>query len=321
MQETIRETQSHPLFYSSTHFPLPSTLSLFFGTCEKVAKNLTNLSVKPTASWRYAEFVVQSEGYVLIIGYEYFIPPLHRFNWLLVQYQLVNVHSGSGLSRRWMQRSDDVRPDKDRILTGSWVGGQTPSVDQSLVRTWNRRTVVEGHSHLWDGHAFVVYGDGVQFNEGTRGAVLLLELGLIWLQHANLAPSMEEQGDRTNPQDQHEEHYQHLFRSHDYFGSWNGKEERGSLLEIILLCGKCLFDWIYLNAKVIGLYIVMELWDSPFEIPTDQMPPFYYHTFITSDPSGHHFQWNSINYDKPDNLLEITPQKFFFSLLFSDINY
>lgn len=85
--------------------------------------------------------------------------------------------------------------------------------------------MVEGHSHLGHGHALVVDRNRVQFHEWTRGTVLLLELGLIWLQHSNLAPSMEEQRDRTHPQDQHEEDYQHLLRSHDYFGSWKEMEE------------------------------------------------------------------------------------------------
>lgn len=49
----------------------------------------------------------------------------------------------------------------------------------------------------------------------TRRSMLLLELGLVRLEHADLAPPIEEQHDGTRPQDEHETDNDHLFRAHD----------------------------------------------------------------------------------------------------------
>lgn len=54
----------------------------------------------------------------------------------------------------------------------------------------------------------------VDVYHGTAAAMFLVELGLIWLQHANLTPSVEEEGNGCHPQYQHEDDDQCLLRPH-----------------------------------------------------------------------------------------------------------
>lgn len=51
---------------------------------------------------------------------------------------------------------------------------------------------------------------------GAALSVLLLKLRLIWLEHADLAPSIEEQSDGSHPQDQDKNDDQGLLRSHHH---------------------------------------------------------------------------------------------------------
>lgn len=60
---------------------------------------------------------------------------------------------------------------------------------------------------------------GIQIDQGTRAAMLLLELGLIRLQHTYLAPTIKEEHDGTHPQDEHESHDEHLLGAHDDLGA------------------------------------------------------------------------------------------------------
>lgn len=152
--------------------------------------------------------------------------PLDRFYALLVQHQLVDVERGPSLAGR-LDGRDQVRLNEDRVLAGPWVGGQSPRIDQ-----WSRHrgtASAQRESHSWDGGALewikwrrfrrsatycsrafwsrnqhclyylIVYRNGIDFGEGTWGAVLLLKLGLIWLQHSDLAPPVEEQRNSAHP--------------------------------------------------------------------------------------------------------------------------
>jgi hypothetical protein len=55
----------------------------------------------------------------------------------------------------------------------------------------------------------------VYINHRTAGPVLLLELGLIRLQHTDLAPTVKEQCDGCYPENQDQQHYQSFFCSDD----------------------------------------------------------------------------------------------------------
>lgn len=54
-----------------------------------------------------------------------------------------------------------------------------------------------------------------ELQHGTAGTVrLLLELGLVGLEHTDLAPAVEEESDGRSPQHQHNEHDEGLLSSH-----------------------------------------------------------------------------------------------------------
>lgn len=60
------------------------------------------------------------------------------------------------------------------------------------------------------------YLNGIWIDYGATLSVLLLEFRLVWLEHADLAPSIEKQGDCSHPQDQNKNDDQGLLGSHHY---------------------------------------------------------------------------------------------------------
>lgn len=56
---------------------------------------------------------------------------------------------------------------------------------------------------------------GIDVDQWTGAAMLLLKLRLIRLQHAYLTPAVEEQHYGAHPEDEHETHNQHLLGAHD----------------------------------------------------------------------------------------------------------
>lgn len=71
--------------------------------------------------------------------------------------------------------------------------------------------------------------DRIYIDQGTGAAMLLLELGLIGLQHAYLAPAIEEEHDGAHPQDEHEPNNEHLLGAHYDLRTCNGKREGAKL--------------------------------------------------------------------------------------------
>lgn len=67
---------------------------------------------------------------------------------------------------------------------------------------------------------------GIQIDQGARAAMLLLKLGLIRLQHAYLAPTIEEEHNGAHPKDEHKSHDEHLLGAYYDLGACKESEER-----------------------------------------------------------------------------------------------
>lgn len=65
----------------------------------------------------------------------------------------------------------------------------------------------------------------IQIDQGARAAMLLLKLGLIRLQHAYLAPTIEEEHYGAHPKDEHESHDEHLLGAHYDLGACKQTEK------------------------------------------------------------------------------------------------
>lgn len=130
----------------------------------------------------------------------------------------MQIHRRSGLPRRHMMYwQHHIWSHKHGILSRPGVGGQTSRVHQCLMWARNGPARIKGHS-LGQRHPLIMYWDPVQIHHRTRGTVCL-ELGLVRLQHSDLSPAVKEECNGAHPHEEYDEHYQHLLRVHDYFGT------------------------------------------------------------------------------------------------------
>lgn len=73
---------------------------------------------------------------------------------------------------------------------------------------------------------------GIDVDQRTGAAMLLLELWLVRLQHAYLTPAIEEEHYGAHPQDEYEAHNQHLLGAHNDLGACN--RDGSKLISIVL---------------------------------------------------------------------------------------
>lgn len=73
--------------------------------------------------------------------------------------------------------------------------------------------------------AYLMRLHGIQIDQGTRAAMLLLKLGLIRLQHAYLAPAIKEEHNGAHPKDENESHDEHLLGAHYDLGACKESEK------------------------------------------------------------------------------------------------